>query len=256
MKKFIYLFIAFLISVISVQASDIKFVQVDSVKYSPNTEEVTDNFKKLINEINKEKDVSFVVFTGDNIGSSNKTFLQGFLKKADKLNSPYYLALGHKDLNKKKGLSKDAYITLVKRHTHKNIDSPNYTFKKNGVVFIVVDGAKEFIATPFGYYREDVISWVDSELTKNSKKNVIILQHFPIYPPSNKESYMTYKGDEYMKMLAKHKNVKAVVSGFGMNNEKDVDGIKHITTDRAPNYRVIEIIDATSDAPTIWSTLK
>ena len=45
----------FLISVISVQAGDIKFVQVDSVKFSPNTEEITDNFKKLVTEINKEK---------------------------------------------------------------------------------------------------------------------------------------------------------------------------------------------------------
>ncbi len=256
MKKFLCILIMLLISSISANAVELKFVQVDSARYFPNSEENAAKFKSLIKEINKQKNISFVVFTGDNIITSNKKYLEAFLKKANGLSAPYYVALGHKDLNKKKGLSKEEYIKTVRKISHKSISSPNYTFTKKGVVFIVADGAKEFIPTPFGYYREDVINWVDSELTKNSKRNVIILQHFPVYPPVQKEPYMTYKGDEYLKMLSNHKNVKAVVSGFNMNNEIDVDGIKHITTAAYPSYRIIEIIDAETDNPTIWSTLK
>ena len=55
-----------------------------------------------------------MVFTGDNIITSNKKYLEAFLKKANGLSAPYYVALGHKDLNKKKGLSKEEYIKTLK----------------------------------------------------------------------------------------------------------------------------------------------
>lgn len=255
MKKLLCLFFVFVISAFKVYASNVKFVQIDSLRFSPYSQESIDNFKNVINEINQQKDLSFVIFTGNNIAKSDKKYLESFLKKAKKLRAPYYVALGHKDLNKQKGLSKANYTEIMRRVTHKNL-KPNYTFTKKGVVFIVADGAKELISTPFGYYRDNVIEYIDNELTKNQKKNVVILQHFPIYPPNQNESYKTYKADEYLKMLKTHANVKAVVSGFGINSENDIDGIKHITTADYPKYRIIELIDCTSPSPTIWSTLK
>ena len=256
MKKFLISFLIFFISSISANAFDIKFIQVDSVKYSPNVETSTENFDNLINEINKEKNVSFVVFTGDNLAKSNKVSLESFLKKANKLNIPYYIALGHKDLNKRNGLSQNAYMKLAHKYNKNISETSNYTFKKKNVLFIVANGAKEFIPTPFGYYREDVIKWVDEILTKNKNKNVVILQHFPIYPPAENEVFYTYKASDYMDVINNHQNVKAVVSGFKINAENDINGVKHITTAEFPQYRIIEIIDSETVNPTIWSTLK
>ena len=256
MKRIFYIFLLFIFSTYSVIASDLKFVQIDDVRFSPFAEDSVENLKNTVKEINKQKNVSFVVFTGNNIARSDSKYLEAFLKNANKLHCPYYVALGHKDLNKKKGLSKTAYIEIVNKKTHKNIKSPNYTFKKNGMLFIVADGAKEFIPTPFGYYREDVINFIDKELSNNSKKNVIILQHFPIYPPNSSESFRTYKADDYKKMLSNHNNVKAIISGFNVDSENDVDGVKHITTANFPKYRIIEISDCNGPKPTIWSTLK
>lgn len=256
MKKIFCLSFALIFSILSAFASDIKFVQIDSLKFSQKSEDSVNNFKNTIKEINKEKNINFVIFTGDNIAKSNIKNLKAFLKKARKLNAPFYIALGHKDLNKRNGLSKIEYMKTAKRFFCKCASSPNYTFNKKGIVFIVADGAKEFIPTPFGYYREDVIEYLDKELTKNSKKNVVILQHFPINPPDDSESFRTYKADEYFAMLENHKNVIAIISGFGVNSETDVNGIKHITTANYPQYRIIEIKDCTSSEPTIWSTLK
>ena len=256
MKKILCLFFMLIISAFKVYASDIKFVQIDNLKFSPYSDESVQNLKNAIKEINKQKNIDFVIFTGNNIESSNKKYLEEFFKKAKKLNAPYYIALGHKDLNKKRGLSKEEYIKIVRKHTHKNIKSPNYTFSKKGMTFIIADGAKEFIATPFGYYRENTISYIDNALTKNAKRNVVILQHFPIIPPNESESYRTYKADEYLQMLKSHSNVKAIISGFGINSEIDIDGIKYITTTDFPAYRIIEIIECKSPDPTIWSTLK
>lgn len=60
-----------------------------------------------------------------------------------------------------------------------------------------------------------------------------------------------------MKVLAKHKNVKAVIAGhFGVNNEQKVNGILHISTAPAPFYRIIDIMDYETPNPTIWAQLK
>ncbi len=256
MKKILNFLILFLFSINSVIASDIKFIQIDSLKFSSASEHAVNDFKNLIDDINKQKNVNFIIFSGDNIAESNKVFLKEFLKCANKLKMPYYIALGHKDVNKNKGLSKLDYMNNVKKYSHNKFNSPNYSFTKGNVAFIVADGSKEFIATPFGYYKDDVVDWLNQEITKFSKKNVIILQHFPIYPPAEKEAYYTYKADEYIKMLSNHKNVKAVISGFGINSENYFNGIKHISTASYPKYRIVEVFDADTNEPTIWSTLK
>ena len=256
MKKILCLCFLFLFSTFKVYSADIKIVQIDSLKFSPESAESVANFAKTIDEINNQKNVDFVIFTGNNIAKSNKQHLEQFLKNANRLHSPYFIALGHKDLNKRKGLSKTAYMDIARKKIHVKTSSPNYVFIKKKVVFIAADGAKEFIQTPFGYYRDDVITFLDSEISKYPKKNVVILQHFPIYPPDDREAFRTYNADRYLEMLGKHDNVKAVISGFGVNSENDVNGIKHITTADYPAYRIIEIIDCDGKSPTIWSTLK
>ena len=132
-----------------------------------------------------------------------------------------------------------------------------YVLKKNGLIFIVADGSKEVIPSSIGYYREDVMLFLDEKLDEYRDKNVVILQHYPIIPPSNRETHYTYKADEYLKLLSEHKNVKAVISGhFNVNKEQDFQGILHIYTKDAPTYRVIDILDYDSDNPTFWSTIK
>ena len=256
MRKLFGLLFIFLITTMTAHSKDMRFVQVDSVLYNSNEPA---KFEALIDKINNEKDVEFIVFTGNNIHKPNVIELKDFLKKAKKLNSPYYIVLGQKDVNKQKGLGKKEYMKIVrkKNRTHRAILSPNYSFSKKGITFIVADGSKEIIPTSIGYYKEDVILWLDEKLDDNKDKSVIILQHYPIVPPSKKETHYTYKADEYLRLLSEHNNVKAVVSGhFNANNEQLVNGILHISTKEAPKYRVIDILDYETGAPTFWSTIK
>ena len=143
---------------------------------------INENFNKIIDKINNEKDIEFIVFTGNNISKPNKDVLKSFLKDARRIKKPYYMVLGQKDVNKQKELSKQNYIKIVKKknRAHKNITSPNYAFTKKNLVFIVVDGSKEFIPTPIGYYKEDILLWLDDQLDKHHNKNFLILQHYPI----------------------------------------------------------------------------
>lgn len=256
MKKFFSFLIVFLFSTLSVFSADMRFIQVDGLLYKS---ESRAQFEKLIENINNEKDVEFIVFTGNNISKPDKGLLQEFLLCAKNLKRPYYIVLGQKDVNKKKNLGKEDYIKLVrkKNFTMRKVFSPNYTFTKKKIVFIVADGSKEFIPTPIGYYREYVLLWLDDQLDKYHDKNVVILQHYPLVPPEQKETHYTYKADEYLQLLSEHKNIKAVVSGhFNVNKEVLVNDILHISTKDAPTYRVIDIMDYETKNPTFWSVIK
>ena len=253
MKKFLALVLLYTIFLTSAQAKDMRFIQVSDARYYKDGEHET--LTSVIKDINKQKDVNFVIFTGDVISKPDRADLKSFIKKADKLYKPYYLALGDKDVNKHKKLSKKEYVKLVKNHVkHK---STNYVFESDGVVFFVVDGAKDVFPSTMGYYKEDTLEWLDKNLGLYPDKNVIILQHFPLIPPKDMETYMTYKPEKYLEVIAKHKNVKAVISGhYGVNKEKTVDGVVHLSTAPAPYYRIIDVTDCDSQNPTIWSVVQ
>ncbi len=254
MNKFFIILLTFFALTGSVFAEDLRFVQIDGLCYS--SEQSLD---KIITEVNKLKNVSFVVFSGNNIAKPDKTYLDSFLTQAKKINYPVYVVLGQKDVNKQKDLGKADYIKLAskKLRTHKKITSPNYVFEKKGVIFIVLDGSKEVIPTSMGYYKPDVVKWLDEQLTLNKDKNVVILQHYPIIPPCEKEMRYTAKPENYLNVLAKHKNVKAIIAGhFGVNKEMDFNGVKHISTADAPVYRIIDIMDCMSANPEFWSVIK
>lgn len=256
MKKILGLLLTSLLLSSSVMADDFRFVQVSDVKFSQNAENsILDN---VIKDINKQKDVEFVVFTGDNINKPVKDDLIAFLEKAKKLKCPFYIVLGDKDVNKHKDLNKAEYIKTIRKNVRKyEPQKPNYVFEKKNLVFIVADGSKDVIPTPTGYYKEEVLNWLDAQLELYPNKNVVILQHFPIIPPAQKETYYTYKPEAYLKILAKHKNVKAVIAGhFGVNNEQTVNGILHVATGAAPYYRIIDVLDYETETPTIWAQLK
>lgn len=258
MKKFFLLFL-FIVSTISVSAKDMRFVQVDSVMFSTYDMASATRLENLVTDINKQKNVDFVVFSGNNISRPSKENLLGFIKITKKLNVPYYFILGNKDVNKQKHFGKNEYITLLSRkvRTHKKIQSPNYVFEKNKYVFIVADGSKDVIPTSSGYFRENVLTWLDEQLKLNSNKKVIILQHFPVVPPAEKEARYTHKVEKYQEVLSKHNNVKAIISGnFGVNKEEMIDGVLHISTADAPMYRIIDILDYETENPIFWSTIK
>ena len=256
MKKIFGLFLAIMLLVPCVLAKDLRFVQVTDVKYD--TSAKNEKLKTAVSEINNQKDVDFIVFTGDNIAHPTKKNLKGFLAEAKKLKKPFYVVIGDRDVNKRKDFGKKEFTKYVHRHVcGYKAKTPNYVFERGGVVFLVADGAKEVIPSTTGYYKDDVLEWLDANLSVYSNKPVVILQHFPVVPPAKRETYYTFKSDKYLEILSKHDNVKAVVAGhFGVNNEQTADNIVHISTAPLPYYRIIDLIDYDKDNMTIWAEVK
>ena len=272
MKKFILLFVgllaSFIISICEVSAENVKFAQITDVHLSANSEFSINVLKTAIQDINSQPEISFVVFTGDNISNPKEENLKLFAKEIKKLKVPYYVAVGNHDVYKSGGLSKVKYYEILREANPFLLQrSANYKFRKNGFVFLVVDGAKEIIPGSVGYYREDTLKWLEKELSQYDKKQkqVIILQHFPVEYPQGVESslrtHKTYKVENYQVILSKYHNVLAVITGhFHVNSEHMNDGIYHISSPsllQLPNsYKIIDIVTTKEFSPIIYTRLK
>ena len=260
MKKIFFAIMGLFLSVnLTVLSADMRFIQVDEVLFDKNNQNSIQRFETLVDEINKQKKVDFVVFSGNNIAKPNEENLKGFINIANKIKVPYYFVLGNKDVNKQKEFGKVEYFKTLKKSLkwYKKIESPNYVFVKNDIIFIVVDGSKEVIPSTMGYFKKEVLNWLKEQLDLYKDKKVVLLQHFPLIPPSNRESYYTFNAKEYLEILSNYDNIKAIVSGhFGINNEQTVNNVVHVSTAKAPQYRIIDILDYETESPLIWSTIK
>ncbi|MBQ8458944.1 metallophosphoesterase [bacterium] len=266
MKKFIIsLLAAFLLTCTQVFAENIKFIQVTDLHLT-DSEYSTKLFESAIEDINSLSDVSFVVFTGDNIDYPKEIYLKHFIEIVGKLNVPYYIVIGNHDVYKSQNMSKARYLELFRK---KNLfftqRKPNYKFKKKDFMFYIVDGAKEVIPGPVGYFRKDTLAWLDKQLTKNSKNPSVIFQHYPLVYPEGAEkrlkTHKTYKAEEYLEMLDKHNNVLAIVSGhLHTNGEIMRDGVYHISTPSMANlphsYKIIDIVTTKEFSPIIYTQLR
>ena len=269
MKKlltFLVFIICIMLSATGAFANNIKFVQITDTHLSVDSEFTQRVLEYAIKDINNQPEISFVVFTGDNIASPNPESLKRFASIVKKLKVPYYFVVGNHDVYKQKQMSKVQYFEILRSVNPFMLQrSPNYKFSKNGFIFLTVDGAKEVIPGSIGYYRKGTIAWVDKILTKNKKKSVVIFQHFPVEYPQIAESrlktHRTYKVEEYQQMLSKHDNVLAILSGhFHVNDEIMKDGVYHISTPSliaVPySYKIIDIVTTKDFSPIIYTQLR
>lgn len=236
-------------------AQELKFIQITDSHFSATGEEYTQRdvvnsrviLEKTISDINSIPSVDFVVFTGDNIDSASSKNLIEFLKIANKLKYPYYVVIGNHEVFKSQDFDKKEYMKTVSKYSKNcRTKNANYVFKDKGIVFLVVDGAKEVIPGPAGYYKKDTLKWLDQKLTKYKNSDVVILQHFPIVAPYYNRSHSTYNVKDYEDVLKKHSNVIAIFSGhYHANGETKKDGIYHVSTpsllESPHDFKIVEI---------------
>lgn len=241
---------------------ELKFVQVSDAHFVADREDMQNALDALVKEINSLNDIQFVIFTGDNIDNPDVKYLHKFLKTVNKIDAPVYFVIGNHDVSVNSGLDKDKYLDIIRQHNwFYPAWNTNYVFKKKGVVFVVVDGAKQVIPGPNGYYKQDTLAWLDKVLAKNKKKPVVIIQHFPVVEPKKLRSHSTYKAENYLEILDKYENVMAVVSGhYHVNREDMRNGVYHVSTpafaEEPHYYKLIEIVSTKNFLPMIFTQLR
>ncbi len=230
------------------QLSDIHFSLSGVTEYnSRDLSKTVETLDKAIDEINA-KDVDFVISLGDNIDKSREEDLAVFLRKMQKVKKPYYLDIGNHDSYKISGISKQTYIAYVQKYNkYQKFNSFNYTFSPTqDILAVVVDGVFPLVPSTHGVIQEKTLKWVDEVLSKHKDKKVIIFQHFPVIEPYENKSHMLVYKEQYMEMLAKHKNVIAICSGHYHEAKvtKDERGVYHISAPSlgtSQEYQIVEI---------------
>ena len=86
-----------ILGMLNAQCEDLRFVQITDVRYSEKNKEL---LEKIIDDVNKQDNIDFVVFTGDNIQKLCLKDLDSFITTAKQLNAPFYVLIGDKDINK------------------------------------------------------------------------------------------------------------------------------------------------------------
>lgn len=244
MKKLLLLFVFLFFTLCNCcEAKSVKFVQVTDVMYGKNN--ANEILEKAVEDINEMKDIDFVVFTGDNTAGANLDYLQGFVKTVQKLNKPFYMVVGDRDVAKSKHLEKEVYAKkLHKLLGRKSPETLNYTFKKGNVTFIVVDGAKDFITMPNGYFNSTTLEWLENQIKLNKDNKIVLLQHFPVANKTNNDLLYTANAVQYLKLINQYDNIISVVAGhFNKNDEVSLNGIYYIVTPSLQQncYKIIEI---------------
>ena len=244
MKKLLLLFVFLFFTLCNCcEAKSVKFVQVTDVMYGKNN--ANEILEKAVKDINEMKDIDFVVFTGDNTAGANLDYLQGFVKTVQKLNKPFYMVVGDRDVAKSKHLEKEVYAKkLHKLLGRKSPETLNYTFKKGNVTFIVVDGAKDFITMPNGYFNSTTLEWLENQIKLNKDNKIVLLQHFPVANKTNNDLLYTANAVQYLKLINQYDNIISVVAGhFNKTDEVSLNGIYYIVTPSLQQncYKIIEI---------------
>lgn len=230
------------------QISDMHLSQIPVDEIPEGTMTKGDYLLKAIKEINQNKDIKFVIFSGDSINEPDLKTMSKFLVIADKLNKPYYLVAGEKEILRRKNFSKRNFMNAYKRHNLSMIfKGTNYAIKPNReLVFLFVDGTNEVMPTTSGYYNPKTLEWLDKQLKKYQNKKVVIVQHYPIVPPSNKIMHTTVEPEKYFHVINSHENVIAILSGhYHKDNTIYKNGIYHISApafkDKSCAYKTINI---------------
>lgn len=201
----------------------LKFVQLSDVHFY--TGENNTTYKMIaessrllddaINQINVIPNVSFVMFTGDQIDKPFEKELSAFLPHTEKLNIPWYFAFGNHDTMYGGYLTPSLYMQLVNKY------NKNYKFTKTYYSFVPQKGFKVIVLdsiirdrlTSNGRIGETQLAWLDNELKNSQKDTVLIYTHVPVLEPYNSPNHRLLDADKVENILNKYKNPIAIFQG-------------------------------------------
>lgn len=253
MKKFVITLFLLILSSSMAWADQIRFVQVTDVHLTASSNNQTSKsaeiLKEAVNSINKLNDISFVVFTGDNIDKAKKENLKEFCEITKNLKKPYYIVLGNHDAYKAGGIGKDEYIKIVKEYNkYQKSEKPYYYFFPNkDFIAIIMDGSTKLIPSSHGNYLDTNLDWLDKTLTRYKDKKALIFQHFPLVTPYEDKTHEILYPEKYYAVLKKHPdNVFAIFSGhYHSAKITNTDNVAHISSpalsEHPYSYRLVEI---------------
>lgn len=203
--------------------SSLRFAQVSDAHFYSGSNNTT--FKMIgespkllddaIEQINATPNVSFVMFTGDQIDKPFEKELSAFLPHTEKLNMPWYFTFGNHDTMFGGYLTPRVYMDLVNNYnTNYKFEKSYYSFTpQKGYKAIVLDTIIRDRLTSNGQIGEEQLQWLDKELANAKNDTVLIFMHVPVLEPYNSPNHRLLDADKMEEILNKYKNPIGVFQG-------------------------------------------
>lgn len=191
----------------------------------------------MIEQINKITGLDFVLFTGDLVDSATEENFYNYYSILSKLKYPSLNAFGNHDFSG--DLDKDEVLELVKKY------NPNYTFSDSFYAFspktdfriIILDAVIKDRTTANGELSEEQLRFLDSELSENQDKVVVIALHHPPVEPFIAQEHALLNAKEMNEILIKYKNPIIVLSGhYHATKLRRIGNIVYVSTPALVTY--------------------
>ncbi len=221
------------------QISDIHYASVNSDKEYKLSDNSGPVLEDAIDRINAQKNIDFVVATGDVIDKPKKSYIYDAINILNKLKYPWYYVQGNHDTSPGLYVNKQSIIEILKKKNKNHVfDSTYYTFKpKKGFRIIVLDAAIGAGISSNGFFPNKELNWLDGVLHKSRKDTVLIFMHFPVVEPFYSPSRRILNLEEFKKILEKYNMPIAVFSGHYHSTKITKRGnILYVSTPSLINY--------------------
>lgn len=203
---------------------ELKFAQVSDIHLAnqgDTTFKVLSHSKELLNaailDINKLKNLDFVIFTGDMVDEPTKESYRDFLTSVSNLNYPSIFVFGNHDSYGKEDregfLDKNTVLSILERsNPFQNYGKAYFAFSPNPEYrVIVLDTAENMEEYSNGVLSEQQAAFLDNELQNNTDKVILIFQHHPLIEPFRSADHKIINNDEYMAILKKYPKVPIAI---------------------------------------------
>ena len=239
-------------------ANTLKFAQISDVHLSNKTIDTSYKvlssskplFEDVISQINKQKDLDFVIETGDLLDKPKKKLLDYACEQLNQLKYPWYFAFGNHDAAVGSEFKKDKYFDFIQKHNkNMNFEKPYYSFiPKQGFRVIVLDATVDTKVTSNGELPQEQLKWLNSQLIEAEKANQLplIFLHHPLHEPFPSFHHRIINAKEFKDVLDSHKIPMAIFTGHYHATRVYKEGhILHVSTPSLVTYpcafRIIKI---------------
>ncbi|MBC7614571.1 MAG: PQQ-binding-like beta-propeller repeat protein [Pedobacter sp.] len=199
MKKFLLLLIPLFLS-FTVFAQNFKYAFISDTHIGATTGE--EDLRRTVADINTQKDLDFVVITGDitEMGTNEELKLAKSIFALLKI--PYYIMPGNHDT----GWSESGGVSFIKEFGY-----DKFTFDHKGYRFIAC-ASGPYVRMSDGHIPRDATVWLDEVLKKTPKDmSIVFLNHYPI--DNSLDNWY-----EVTDRLKTH-NIQYIINGHGHNNK-------------------------------------
>ena len=199
MKKLLLFAITLSIS-LNVLSQNFKYAHVSDTHVGTATGE--EDLRRTVADINRQKDLDFVIITGDitEMGTNDELKLAKAI--LDELNKPFYIIPGNHDT----GWSESGGVSFIKE-----FGSDKFTFDHKGYRFIGC-ASGPYVRMSDGHIPRDATMWLANIIKKTPKSMpVIFVNHYPI--DNSLDNW--YEAIDQLKKC----NIQYAICGHGHNNQ-------------------------------------